>query len=61
MLKLESEFKELEKIGIIKNLQIDYINEQFIFEFCVPKENIMECIERYLYETYGLIIKKTAS
>ena len=57
MLKLEQNFKELERAKIIKNLQIDYTNEQFVFEFCVPKENVMECIERYLYETYGLIIK----
>lgn len=54
-LKLESEFKELEKVGIIKNLRIDYINEQFVFEFALSKENVMKTLEKYLYEQYGLV------
>lgn len=58
---MENEFRELEEANIIKNLIVDDINLEFRFELGVPKENVMEDIERYLYETYGLIIKKTAS
>ena len=56
MLKLQNEFKELEEVGIIKNLQIDYINEQFVFEFAIPEADVMETLENYLFETYGLVL-----
>ena len=55
MLKLENEFKELEKVGIIKNLQIDYINEQFAFEFAIEQSEVIETLNRYLYKQYGLV------
>ena len=57
-LKHEQNYKELEEVGIIKNLQIDYINEQFLFEFAIPEEKVMECIENYLYDTYGLVFNE---
>lgn len=57
MLKLENEFKELESAGIIKNLICDDMNLEFRFDLGVPEDDVIKLIKKYVYETYGFIIK----
>ncbi len=56
MLKWEQNFKELERAKIIKNLTIDNENMEFRFEFSIPEVAVMETLENYLFETYGLVL-----
>lgn len=53
---LIGKFRELEeKAGIIKNLRV-LQNGDLIFEFTIPEEEVIETLENYLLESYGLVL-----
>ncbi len=51
-LDLIDKFKELKKIGIIKDFKV--MNGQLDFESDIPLSKILKEIDKYLYKNYGL-------